>query len=86
MGIIIRQGIKRSIIQFLGVGIGAASTLFIYPLALETYGLAQFLLNTAAFFPLRNLGHQRPDRKVFPAFKDEQHGHNGFLGFLLGGG
>ncbi|MBK8656438.1 MAG: polysaccharide biosynthesis C-terminal domain-containing protein [Haliscomenobacter sp.] len=87
MGIIIRQGIKRSIIQFLGVGIGAASTLFIYPLALETYGLAQFLLNTAAFFvPFATLGINALTVRFFPAFKDEQHGHNGFLGFLLGGG
>ncbi|MGE5355964.1 MAG: lipopolysaccharide biosynthesis protein [Deltaproteobacteria bacterium] len=50
MGIIARQSIKRSILQLTGSLIGVVSLLFIYPLARESYGLAQFLLSTASLF------------------------------------
>ena len=57
MGIIKRQGGKHAILQYLGVGIGAISTLFIYPLNAELYGFAQFLIATAfLFFPLAIVG------------------------------
>ena len=42
MGVIQRQGTKNSIIGMVGVSIGALATLFIYPHALEAYGLVRF--------------------------------------------
>ncbi|MFZ4426511.1 MAG: lipopolysaccharide biosynthesis protein [Saprospiraceae bacterium] len=84
MGIIQRQGLKRSILTYLGVGIGAFSTLFIYPLELEAFGMAQFLISTAAFFAtFAAFGVNALPVRFFPVFENPQRAHNGFLGFLL---
>jgi O-antigen/teichoic acid export membrane protein len=69
MGIVKRQGAKHSLVQILGVAIGAISTLFIYPLNKELYGLAQFFLGTAfLLFPFTNLGLHTALLKFFPRF------------------
>ncbi|MEL6865830.1 MAG: oligosaccharide flippase family protein [Bacteroidota bacterium] len=84
MGVIKRQGIKQSIVNYIGVGIGAISTLFIYPLDTETYGLARFLIDTATFLvPFLLLGFSAVSIRFFPDFKAEGEGHHGFLSFLL---
>lgn len=86
VGVIKRQGLKRSIVNYIGVGIGAISTLFIYPLDTETYGFIQFLLGTAMFLvPFAVLGVTTLTVRFFPDFKNFENGHNGFLGFLLAG-
>ena len=84
MGIIKRQGIKKTIVTYFGVGIGIISTLFIYPLDLKTYGFVQFLISTAMFIvPFATLGIPSLIIRFFPDFKNEENGHNGFLGFIL---
>ncbi|MBK7477628.1 MAG: oligosaccharide flippase family protein [Haliscomenobacter sp.] len=84
MGIIIRQVTKRSIITYTGVAIGAISTLFIYPLDKETYGLAQFILSMAALLvPFAGLGVNTLVVRYFPLFRNPESRHHGFLGFLL---
>lgn len=84
MGIIQRQSIKKSVVNYLGVGIGAISTLFIYPHSLDEYGLLQFMVATAALIvPFANLGGNMTVVRFFPDFKNEQNGHNGYLSFLL---
>ena len=84
MGVIQRQSIKKSIVNYLGVAIGAISTLFIYPHSKEEYGLLQFLLATAALIvPFANLGGNMMVVRFFPDFKNEKNGHNGYLSFLL---
>ena len=51
MGIIKRQSIKNSIVNYVGVFIGAISVIFIYPLIdKEDLGSIQFTLNTAILF------------------------------------
>ncbi len=83
MGIIQRQSIKRSIVAYGGVAIGAVSTMFIYPLELEVYGLAQFLLSLALVLaPLSTLGIRTLTIRFFPHFVDETRRHSGFLTFL----
>ncbi len=84
MGVIKRQGIKQSIVNYIGVTIGALSTLLIYPLDTEAYGLARFLIDTAVFLaPFLMLGFAGVSFQFFPYFRDKEQKHWGFLPFLL---
>ncbi len=86
MGVIKRQGIKQSLVNYLAVIVGAISTLFIYPLDTETVGLARFLIDGALFLgPFLMLGFNGVGIRFFPYFKDEANGHRGFLSLLLSG-
>ncbi|HFA47954.1 MAG TPA: polysaccharide biosynthesis protein [Bacteroidetes bacterium] len=85
MGIIKRQGIKNSIVNYFGVAIGAFNVLLIYPNAREAYGLIRFLMDTALLLtPFILLGVSSLTIRFFPIFKNEENGHNGFLFNLLG--
>ncbi|MBK6903444.1 MAG: polysaccharide biosynthesis C-terminal domain-containing protein [Saprospirales bacterium] len=85
MGIIIRQSVRQSIVQYIGIGIGLFSTLFIYPLALSETGLMRFVINTAQLVtPFCLLGTHVLAVRFFPVFKDEQTRHHGLLGLLHG--
>lgn len=84
MGIIQRQGLKRGILTYIGVGIGALSTLFIYPLELEAFGTAQFIISAASFFvTFAAFGVGALPIRFFPVFENPLKRHHGFLGFLL---
>jgi len=84
MGIIIRQSVKTSLVNFIGVGVGAISTLFIYPLYLEIYGVAGFLISTAALFiPFASIGLVSIIIKFYPKFRTEDHTNQGMLSMLL---
>lgn len=84
MGIIKRQAIKQSIVNYLGVGIGAVSVIFIYPLARDLYGLARFLIDTGTLIaPFLLLGFGGVTIKFFPEFKTEDRRNHGMLPFLL---
>jgi len=84
MGIIQRQSINQSLVQYVGVGIGALSVMFLYPLDKEAYGVARFLLGTALLLaPLINLGFSAVAIRFFDEFGDKSQEKKGFLGFLL---
>lgn len=84
MGVIIRQGIKHSLIRYLGIGVGFFSTVFIYPLALAEVGLLRYIQNTAQLVHVFCLlGAHILAVRFFPVFRDEKNGHNGFLPLLL---
>lgn len=84
MGIITRQGFKHTIVNYFGAGIGLFTTLFVYPLHTEAYGLAQFLMAAAVLFiPLTVLGAQSLPIRFFQRFEDPATGHNGFINWLL---
>lgn len=84
MGVIQRQGIKTATVGYIGTAIGAVSTLWIYPLDTETYGLIQFVIGLATFLmPFASLGIIHLTVRFFPAFRNEKNRHNGFLGLLL---
>ncbi len=84
MGVIKRQGIKQSLVNYLGVAIGAFSVMFIYPKDPESYGFARFLIDGSLFLsPFLLLGFSGVTIKFFPIFKNEKKGHNGMLFFLL---
>lgn len=84
MGVIGRQGIKSSFIQYVGVLIGALSTLFIYPLDYAAYGLAQTCLDLVIFLsPLVTFGSTHLVVRFFPHFRESGKKDNGYLGALL---
>ena len=84
MGIITRQGFKHTVVNYVGAAIGLLTTLFVYPLQMEAYGLAQFLMATAVLFiPLTVLGAQSLPIRFFHRFEDPENGHNGFINWLL---
>ncbi|MCW5921384.1 MAG: polysaccharide biosynthesis C-terminal domain-containing protein [Saprospiraceae bacterium] len=84
MGVIRRQSLKHSIVNFTGLIIGAFSTLFVYPHALEAYGLAQVLLSVGMIgLPLLSLGANTVAIRFFPRFENKASGHHGFLPLLL---
>lgn len=83
MGVIKRQGLKQSLISFIGVGIAMLSYLFVYPLALEGHGLTQYLIGWAlALSSFIGLGSSSIAIRYFPEFRDKDS-HKGFLTFLL---
>lgn len=84
MGVIQRQGIKNSLVNYIGAVIGMLSTVFVYNLAPEAYGHVQLLKSAALLFlPLANLGIQNLTIRFFPTFKTEDGHHHGFLSFLF---
>ncbi len=84
MGVIKRQGIKGSMVQYVGTAMGILSTLFIYPLALEAYGFARFIMDMAMFWaPFIAFGAPALSLRYFPKFRNAENGHHGFLSFIL---
>lgn len=85
MGVIVRQSTKYSILNYLGAAIGVLSTLFIYPLALESYGLVRWFIDIASLAaPFVMLGANALSIRFFPAFwTDKQKNKNALLPFLL---
>lgn len=84
MGVIQRQSIKQSLVNYIGVGIAAISTIFIYPQDTETYGLARFIIDTSLMLvPFIMMGFSSVTIRYFPYFKSEEKGHHGFLFFLI---
>jgi O-antigen/teichoic acid export membrane protein len=86
MGIIKRQSIKNSLVNYLGVGIGAISSIFIYTLIDQTgMGMIQFAISTAAFFaPFAAYATSMTTMRFYPVFKTADGKDNGFLPFLFG--
>ncbi len=84
MGIIQRQSIKYSLVNYLGVGLGMINVLFVAPLALNEYGLLQVLIATATLsVPFASIGSHTLAVRFFPNFRNPGLKHSGFLGFLL---
>jgi len=86
MGIIKRQGIKQSVVAYIGAIIGLVNILIIYPFAWtpEELGLVRFIIDSAILFhPFVLLGLTQVAIKYFPNFEDKERKHNGFLFFLL---
>jgi len=86
MGIIQRQSIKQSLVNYAAVAIGAVSIIYIYPQDREEYGLARFIIDTAMMIaPFLLLGFSGVAVRFFPRFKEDDKSHRGFLLFLLSG-
>jgi len=85
MGIIKRQSIKSSIVNYVGVIVGALATLFVYPRNIEIHGLAQFLYTAATLLiPLGTLGVLSIIVRYFPKYNTaDSKNYNGFLSLVL---
>ncbi|MBK9254657.1 MAG: polysaccharide biosynthesis C-terminal domain-containing protein [Saprospiraceae bacterium] len=87
MGIIIRQSIKTTLVNFVGAVVGMVSILFIYPLNEEAVGYVQFLYSTAMFIsPLIAIGLTSAAIKYYtPDSGSKEKRSTGLLAFLLTG-
>jgi len=86
MGIIIKQSIKGSIWSYLGVAVGFVTTAYLFPnyLSTDTIGLFGLLLAWSALFTqFSSLGFHGVTSRLFPYFRDNKKGHNGFLFITL---
>lgn len=83
MGVIKRQGIKSTIVNYFGVIIGFVGSLFIYPLNRDVHGNILFLIAQAGIIiPFLTFGFSGILTKFYPVYK-EKHGENGFIFFAL---
>jgi O-antigen/teichoic acid export membrane protein len=86
MGIVKRQGIKLSIVTYVGVLFGMVNILIIYPACLspEELGILNFTRETAVMLSVFVfLGTSSLVVKFFPRFESVDKNHNGFLFFLF---
>ena len=86
MGVIKRQGIKNTIITYIGILVGAINIIFIQPKLLtpEELGLTRLLYDFTYMIGIAvPLGLPNIIVKFFPFFKDREQKHNGFAGFIL---
>lgn len=86
MGVIIRESLKSSIVNYVGVVIGTVNVLFLYNklLTTEEYGLYAILIS----FPVVgagfiNLGIPHVAVRFFNRFADAEKKHHGIFTFLL---
>ena len=86
MGTIKKQGIRNTIITYVGVVIGFASLLFIQPNLLkpEELGLTRILIAAASLIAtILPFGISSVTTKFFPYFRNEDKKHHGYFGFML---
>lgn len=85
MGIVASQSIKNAVITYIGFGIGAINTLFLYTkfLSEEYYGLVGFMLSTAnLLMPLIMFGVSNSLIKFYASYKTKSQ-QNTFLSLML---
>ncbi|RZJ70369.1 oligosaccharide flippase family protein [Flavobacterium sp.] len=85
MGIVIKQSLTNTALTYVGFGIGAANTLFMYPqfLGKEFYGLTGFVLSAGnIIMPLMAFGVHNTLVKFFSGYRTDAE-KNGFLTYLL---
>lgn len=86
MGVIAKQSIKGALANYLGVLIGAVTTLFVVTdlLSQEEIGLTRVLVDAAMLFSgLAQLGTNASILKFYPKFKDPASRDHGFFGWTL---
>uniref|UniRef100_UPI004049A407 lipopolysaccharide biosynthesis protein n=1 Tax=Flavobacterium sp. TaxID=239 RepID=UPI004049A407 len=86
MGIVINQSIKNTVITFLGFGIGAINTLFMYPyfLGKEYFGLTGYVLSAAnILYPIMSFGIQNTLIKFFNENNKTEEELNSYITYML---
>lgn len=86
MGIVIRQSIKGTVINYLGAFLGFLTTFFVQTrfLTSEEIGLLSVLYEAAmVIVSLALLGTNSSAVRFFPFFKDKDKNHNGFFFYML---
>ncbi len=85
MGIVLKQSLSNTVITYLGFGIAAINTLFLYTQFLtdEYYGLVTVILSTSAILtPLLAFGVPNTLIKFYSTFPDRENS-DGFLSLML---
>ena len=86
MGVVIRQSIRGTIVNYVGIVVGFITTFFIVTayLTQEEIGLTRVLIDAAVLFSsFAQLGTSSSIIRFFPYFKDENAKHNGFFFWTL---
>ncbi len=86
MGVIQKQSIYGTIWSYVGIGLGFVTTAILFTRFLETdeIGLLRLLVSYSSILAMfAGLGISTVIIKMFPQFRDENTGHQGFLGFVL---
>ena len=86
MGVIIRQGLKHSVVTVLATAVGMINVLLIYTnfLTEQELGLFQYLVSWAKFLvPFLALGIGATAVRFFSVFQNKSEKNNGFLFFVL---
>ncbi len=86
MGVIIKQSIKGTLVNYLGVAIGFVTTFFVltHYLTQEEVGLTRVLVDAAVLFSsFAQLGTASSIIRFFPYFKDEEGKNHGFFFWTL---
>ena len=86
MGIVIRQSIKGTLVNYVGAFIGCVTTLFVVTKFLppEDVGLRSVIYEAALLVAtLAQLGTTSSIMRYFPYFKDKAKGHNGFFFYII---
>ncbi|MBO4503540.1 MAG: lipopolysaccharide biosynthesis protein [Bacteroidales bacterium] len=86
MGVIIRQSIKGTLVNYLGVAIGFVTTFFVLTSYLNTeeVGLTRVLVDAAILFSsFAQIGTSSSILRFFPYFKDEEGKNHGFFFWTL---
>lgn len=88
MGIVQRQGIRNTLISYVGLAIGFANTILVLPRLLSP---AQIGLTASVLLPLATVGAQvasfgfaNMGIRYFPFFRNQGRNHAGFFPLLLG--
>ncbi|MCK5824553.1 MAG: polysaccharide biosynthesis C-terminal domain-containing protein [Ichthyobacteriaceae bacterium] len=85
MGVVVNQSIKNVIFTYLGFGVGAINTLFLYPYIMDDnyYGLVAVLLSASMIlFPLLSLGMSNTIIRFYSHYKTKEE-KDGFLTFTF---
>jgi O-antigen/teichoic acid export membrane protein len=86
MGVVIKQSIRGTIVNYIGACMGAIIVLFIYPLCLtpELIGLTRILTEFAVLFSFfAQAGLPNTLVRFFPSFQDEKTGHHHVFFWLM---
>lgn len=86
MGIVIRQSIKATIVNYVGAFIGFLTTMFVVTKFLrpEEIGLTKVIYEVSFLFAsLAQLGTSASAMRFFPYFRDPEKNNNGFFFYLL---
>lgn len=85
MGIVLNQSFKNTVITYIGFGIGAINTLYLYPIFLGStfYGLTNYITSSAnVIMPLFAIGMQNTLVKFYSQYKTEEEKAR-FLSFTV---
>ncbi|WP_366184092.1 oligosaccharide flippase family protein [Flavobacterium ovatum] len=85
MGIVLNQSLKNTVITYLGFGVGAINTLYLYPVFLGAtyYAVANYILSAAnVIMPLFAIGMQNTLVKYYSQYKTEEERER-FLSFTV---